>query len=383
MKTYRISWRKAVATAVSVVAVVALVTGAVAAQEKVIKKTTDSSGFEKQLTEVDLMMQTAQQLIDAGQWEEAVNQLKRVTETDSTRMDGWTELARCYKALKRYDMAAAAYNSAHNLDPKNLDLLSNLGYAQLNAGQLDQALATYNQMLAIDPLSYDANVHLGFVFDKQGDPEKAMGYYEKALEGNANDVQTMGSLAELYANNGREKDATAMYERAIAAAEPAQKNTLRAKLGSSLIASKNFEKAAEVYGALVADNPDSAPYRFNYGISLLQLNKNKEAADQLAKVVELKPDYAPAYQQLAAAYNETGRYSQAIAVAKKGLALTDKKAGLYCAWGRSLEKQQLYDEAIDIFQKAVNDPQYGDYAKKQIQRQMDLKKRAKMIREQQ
>ena len=364
--------------AVIVIAIVFAVTGASA--QDVIKNTTDESGFERQLTEIDLMMQTASQLMSAGEWEAAAAELDRVTKAEPDRLEGWTELARCYKAMKQYENAAVAYFAAHELQPDNLDLLSNLGFAQLNAGQMEQAVATYEKMLTIDPVSYDASVHLGFVYQKAGDYGKAMDHYENALIGNPDDVQTMGSLAQLYADNDRAEASVAMYERAIEAADDEQKNSLRTKLGGAMITAKNFEKAAEVYGALVVDMPDNPAHRFNLGISLLQIKKHREAAPHFEKVIELKPDYAKAYQQVAACYNETGRYGKAINAAQKGLKLTTKTGGLYCAWGRALEKQQLYDEAIDIFQRAVSDPQYGSYAKKQIQRQEDLKKRAKMIK---
>jgi len=58
--------------------------------------------------------------------------------------------------------------------------------------------------------------------------------------------------------------------------------------------------------------------------------------------------------------------------------MTENKAGLYYAWGQALEKMELWDEAMDMFQRIENDPTYGVHAKKQIQRQIDLKKRAQM-----
>jgi tetratricopeptide (TPR) repeat protein len=194
----------------------------------------------------------------------------------------------------------------------------------------------------------------------------------------------MGSLAKLYADSGDLEKSKAMYQRSIdASTDPAQKNKLRSKLGKALIDEKKWGEAAGVYGVLAAENPENAAYQFNYGISLQQNEQYKEAIPHLEKVIELRPDYVQAYQQLAAAYNEVGRYNEAIRTIQSALPQTDQKAGLYCTWGRSLEKQQLYDEAIDMFQKAVNDPQWGGYAKKQIKRQEDLKKRDAMIREQQ
>lgn len=354
-------------------------------EKKVLQKTTDKSGFEKQFTEADLMHQTAEQLMAAGQWDAAAAELEKVVAARSDRVEAWSDLAKCYKQLKQYDKAASAYASASDLQPDNLDLLSNLGFTQLNAQQMDGAMATYNKMLVLDPVSYDANVHLGFVFQKEGENEKAIGYYEKALEGTSEDIATMGSLAKLYSEIGENDKSVAMYERAIeASTDEAQKQQLRSKLGSSLIKAKKWDDAALVYGALVESNPDDAAGQFNLGISMTQGKRPAEAIPHLEKVIELKPDYVDAYQQLAGAYNDLGRFDDAIRVVQQALPLTqDKKAGLYCAWGQSLEKQTLHDEAIDVFSKAVNDAQWGAYAKKQIQRQQDLKKRAAMMKDQQ
>lgn len=353
-------------------------------QKKVIQKTTDDSGFEKQLTEVDLMHQTASQYMSAGMWEQAVAELQNVVAAAPDRLEGWQDLAKCYKQLKQYDKAAQAYQSAVGLRPSNLDLLSNLGFTQLNAGMTDAALQTYKRMLELDAVNYDANVHLGFIYQQANDNANAALYYENALQGNGSDVQTMGSLAKIYQDVGDTQKSVAMYERAIAAAtDVPQKTLLQSKLGAALIQEKNYQKSAEVFGALVESAPDNAAYRFNLGISLMQMNKHKDAAPQMEKVIEIRPDYVQAYQQLAACYNETGRFDQAIATVKKGLPLTDEKGGLYCMWGRSLEKMKLFDEAMDVFQRAVDDPQWGTYARKQIQRQIDLKKREELIREQQ
>ena len=212
--------------------------------------------------------------------------------------------------------------------------------------------------------------------------EKATAYYEKALEGNKDDVQTMGSLAQIYADEGETDRSVAMYDRAITAGTAEQKTTLRSKLGASLIQQKDYTRAADVFGALVEATPDNPAHRFNLGISLMQMKKHKDASPHLAKVIELRPDYTAAYQQLAMTYNETGRYNEAIATVRKGLdvALEGKKGGLYCQWGRALEKKTLYDEASEMFQRATSDAQWGGYAKKQIQRQSDLKIRVRIIR---
>jgi tetratricopeptide (TPR) repeat protein len=380
--------------AVVVVTAGVVVAAGANAQDKVIQKTTDESGFEKQLTEVDMMMQTASQLMSAGQWNKAVETLQNVVTLEPDRIEGWQELARCYNELGQYDKAAESFMKAHELQPESLDLLSNLGYAQVRAEDWGGADETYKKMLALDETSYDANVHLGFILQQQvkqtEDPAeqkekmaRAAAYYEKALEGKPDDVTTMGSLGALYADLGEQEKSIAIYEKGIENAEGDQQKQMASKLGKSLIDAKSWAKAATVYQGLVEQDPSSPAYQFNAGISLMQAEQHKAAIPYLEKTIELSPDYAQAYQYLAACYNESGQYSKAISTVQKGLKVvgpTDSKAGLYCTWGRSLEKQELYDEAIEMFQRAVNDPQYGGYAKKQIQRQEDLKKRRKMMK---
>jgi len=355
--------------------------GNAVAQDSVIKKTTDESGFEKQLTEIDMAHQTANQLMSAGQWEKAVAELVKVVAAEADRIAAWQDLAKCYNELKDYEQASGAYMAAHKLQPGDLDMLSNLGYAQLRATQLEGAVETYGKMLELDSVNYDANVHLGFIHQKQGEEAKAVPYYEKALEARDDDVATMGSLAKAYAETGEEAKADAMYEKAIEFAEPEQKKQLLSRLGKSGIDAKNWEKAAAAYAQLVEIEPDSPANQYNLGISLMQAKQPQQAAVHLAETVALKPDYVQAYQYLAQCYNKSKRYNDAIATVRKALPLAENKAGLYCAWGSSLEKLEMFDEAIDKFQLALNDPQYGGYAKKQIQRQEDLKKRAKMMRD--
>lgn len=349
--------------------------------KKVIQTHTDEKGFQRDLTEVDLMYQTAKQYMSAGMHEKAAEELERVVSADSTRKDVWHDLAKTYSTMKMYDKAANALGRAHRQFPKDIYLLSSLGYAQVNAGDLESAIQTYQQMLIIDTVSYDANVHLAFIYQKQGDNVKAIEYYEKALQGNESDIQTMGTLAKLYSDIGEEAKSLAMYEKVCAAAP--DNETLRTRLGAAYITAQNFQEAARIFKELVALNSENPTYQLNLGISLSQLKQTTEAVAAIEKAIELKPDAGIAYQHLANLYNDNNQYAKAAEAAKKGVELTENNAGLYCAWGKALEKMKQFDAAISKFKQAVDDPQYGSYARKQIDRQEQLKIREQKIKEQQ
>ena len=65
----------------------------------------------------------------------------------------------------------------------------------------------------------------------------------------------------------------------------------------------------------------------------------------------------------------------------QGIAAGSQEAWLYSVWGKILEDNKNYDAAITKFSKAVamRDEPWSGYARKQIARQAQLKKRAKLI----
>ena len=80
-------------------------------------------------------------------------------------------------------------------------------------------------------------------------------------------------------------------------------------------------------------------------------------------------------------YGDVKKAARAVEVAKRGLEIKPDDACLICAWAKALEKMTDYEGAIAKFRLAVNDPQWGDYAKKQIDRQKKLIQRREAIKE--
>lgn len=378
----------ATATALTVPQVIVAPGVARAQEDKVIKTTTDSRGFEKRHTEVDLMYETAKQLMSASQFDKAAAELEKVIAADISRLDALHDLGTCYGKLKAFDKAAVAYEKAVKAHPGDQRLLTNLGYYQMRAKQVEPAMATYTKLLEADPNGYEPNRWLGYIYEKMGESKgdaelyaKSLAHYEKALAAKSDDVNTMGSIAKIYNLTGQNEKALAMYERAIPAASEEVALTLKSQLGKSYIDAKDFTKSAEMFRELVEHYPDKAAYRFNLGVSLIQLKRHSEALAHLEKARDLNPEFCASYQPLATCYEEVKRYSDAMATVRKGLEVCEKNksAGLYYEWGRSLEGLGRYGEAITKFQLAVNDPTWGPSARKQIKRQEDLIKRAKAM----
>lgn len=352
-----------------------------AAQEKdkVLGTSEDSRGFEKRHTEADLMFETGQQFMTAKKYDKAAVEFEKCLAADPSRLDALHELGKAYTFLNAYDKAAAAYKKAAELYPEDMRLLTNLGYYQMRAKLPEDAMATYKQIVEVEPDSYEGNRWLGYLYEKSDQPDLALKHYEKAIAAKPDDVKTTGSMAKIYMEKGDTERALELYEVAMANADEEAATKMRSQLGKLYLDNKDYAKAAELFGELAMAQPDKWNYHFNQALSLYQEKKYPESIPPFERTIELKPDMYQAYRPLADAYIRAGQFSKASTTAQAGLKVTDKKGGLYCMWGKSLEKQGMYDDAIDKFQLALSDPQWGGYARDHIKRQEDLKKRAKAM----
>ena len=325
------------------------------------------------------MFETGQQFMSAKKYDKAAEEFEKCLTADPSRLDALHELGRCYTFLQQYDKAAAAYKKAVELYPEDTRLLTNLGYYQMRAKLPEDALETYKMILDVEPNSYEGNRWVGYLYEKQGELDLALKHYEKAIEVKPDDVKTTGSMAKIYKKKGDMTKALQLYEVAMANADEKTAMKMKSELGRLYLDEKQFDKAAETFDALATAHPDKANYHFNAGLSYYQLKKYPKAIPGFEMAIQLQPDLYQAYQPLANAYIQAGQFGKASSTAQAGLKVSEKKGGLYCMWGKSLEKQGLYDDAIDKFQLALSDPQWGGYAKDHIKRQEDLKKRAKAM----
>lgn len=83
------------------------------------------------------------------------------------------------------------------------------------------------------------------------------------------------------------------------------------KLGEALLDTGEVEAAAEIYGGILQEHPDTA--EAYYGLGLVESARGDQgaAADQYRKACDLFPNYGAAHYALALAYHKLGRLSDA------------------------------------------------------------------------
>jgi protein O-mannosyl-transferase len=167
----------------------------------------------------------------------------------------------------------------------------NLGDALARKGQSDEAMLHYDRAITLEPNYADAYYNRGNVFFAKGRIEEAIIDWEKTLQLQPNDAEVYTCLGNALLRQGSLKEAIAHYEMAVTLGpqDPHSRNNL---------------------GWILATSSDPG------------VRDGAKAVDFAQQAVALSGGREPQFlRTLAAAYAESGRFSDAIAAAQQASAL--------------------------------------------------------------
>jgi len=167
----------------------------------------------------------------------------------------------------------------------------NLGDALARKGQPDEAMAHFEQAINLQPDYAEAYYNRGNVLYAKGRIDEAMADFERALKIQPNDADAHTGLGNVHLRKGAVKEAIAQYSQAVVLApeDPHSRSNLAWLLATSSDASiRDGAKAVELAQQAVSVSGGKEPLFF---------------------------------RTLAAAYAETGHFSDAVAVIQQGVAV--------------------------------------------------------------
>jgi Tfp pilus assembly protein PilF len=231
------------------------------------------------------------------------------------RLKNLPEAARHYQIYK-------AHLAKENKESSEAASRTELGGALLEAGLLDEAETELKASLVSDSSNADTKVLLGRIYLARNDIKSAGRLLETAVAQNRATAAIYSLLATVYEKSGH-------YENAI----PAMRLAINLKPDS--------ENYRFQYGLLLtnADAPAAAVIRLDEalktfpnsprlwlarGIAYLKDNKNVEAAQSIAKAIELDPKFAQAYAYLGIVRAQSGNYAEAVRQYEKALSNDSK-----------------------------------------------------------
>ncbi len=146
-------------------------------------------------------------LLDASQYEAAVQAFQHVADMRPDYADAYTNMAIVEISWERYNDAKPHLAKALSLLPGDPRALYYRALVERNAGQIQEAITDLQAMLAKYPLAKDGLRELGFSYYQAHDYPKAREEYEKLQAIDPDDLAAHYQLAILYRRLGEKQKA--------------------------------------------------------------------------------------------------------------------------------------------------------------------------------
>ena len=163
----------------------------------------------------DDLNDAANAALDRGNFQLAVELLKRVVEADPKHKTAWINLGRAYMGLRQTDQAIEAFRKQAEANPYDEYAYSSLGWAYTTERKYDDAAAAYQKAIEINPLSDYAHAALGSMYSEAHQYDKAAPELEKAVSLKPDNALLQISLGDAYLNLGQDDKALAAFDRAV------------------------------------------------------------------------------------------------------------------------------------------------------------------------
>ncbi len=272
-------------------------------------------------------------LLDAGQAEEAVTQLRQALEIDANYAPTHSNLGLALAQRGKTEEGMIHLRRAIELDPRSAQTLNNLGHSLLETGKTSEAVVQLRKALEIEPNYASAHNNLGRALMLLGQVDEAVVHYQAALAADPDDAQLHHNLSHALVQAGRVGEAIRHCQTAL---ELRKKST----------GVRHREYAASLN---------------NLGLMYQSVGDYGRAEDCIRRATEIwqevlgdkHPDYAAGLRNLASIYRQSGDGERATSVCRKVLEINPGDVQAHCLLGLLLRDQARDQEAVNHWREAL------------------------------
>ena len=241
------------------------------------------------------------------------------------------------RAAANYYRDYAAHLSAAQIDVVAPQSRVELGAALLEAGLVDEAAEELSAVLRADPANVQVIIHLARAHLAREDIPAAGRTLEGAVARGVEAAPIYAALAEIYEKSGHVENAIPAMRLAIER-DPSNE-AYRFRYGMLLTDTKAPAAAVIRLQEALNQFPKSAKLWFALGVAHFTNRKHDEAAKAFERAVEFDQQFAPAFAYLGMVYAEQGRFSEAIGLYEKALAIDDRLVAAHYLVADAILKQ--------------------------------------------
>ena len=219
---------------------------------------------------------------------------------------------------ENFKAAEASLRKAVSADPGNAGYIASLGNAVLKSNRIDDAIKLFEQAITIDTENKEARIGLANALHEKNDPDASIAYFKDAVRRAPN---APGPLSHL---------------------------------GSALIDAKRYQEAVSALLKALELQINFAPAHTNLGTAFQEMGMLNEAIECHKTSLLLDPKDIFAHNKMADTYNKLKDYDKVHEIYQQVIELAPLDANSYAKLASSyFEKQDRYDDAIQLFHKAL------------------------------
>ena len=310
---------------------------------------------------------TGYDLVKKGSFRNAVIELGKAVEVDSTYGNAHYLLGYSYRALNEYDKAISSFAAAHALGTNSAKAAKFLGDLYQKAALNSFRQKKYNEVITYLTDSQELGVLdaqslyiMGLSYSGLREKDKAAMAYAEAITADPTDARPYNALGDIQRLNRDYGKSVVTYQRSIEA-DP----TYMESYGDLARVKFNTDDIEGVVpllqNALKIDDTYAEGHRL-LGIALNQLGRFHEAIAPLNKAADLDKDYCETHYRLSEAHYGMGNFRQAVEFGRRATSCQDDYPAAEALLGDAHFQLGQRQEARRWYNQAVKDSRFKDYA---------------------
>lgn len=310
-------------------------------------------------------------------WTKAIEYYEKALALDPNSAGINRSLAKIWEELEEDDKALGYFLQALELEPRTLTPQQYFHFANelLEEAKLEEAIALYRQGIKLAPDFKDCHLQLARALEQNGQIEEASWQYRQiiAIQSQKKPKKAKKRLQNLLANSEamkRKNKANHRHRRLTPHQSSSNQQLLLAPgrqditppVQKSLKGDRSLpqsvakiDSAIKLYLQKAQTQPDSATIRLNLGSLFAAKQEWQKSISCYQKAIELDPNSAMAYRNLAKAYRQIGKDDVAAVVLYRGNNLEPERVSgkEHFRLGEILLRQKKLEQAIACYRWAI------------------------------
>jgi tetratricopeptide (TPR) repeat protein len=291
-------------------------------------------------------------------WEDALKWLDKADEIQPNGFQVQIHYANYFIRKKEYKKAGEYLNIAKKLQPKSTIPYEAFANIALREKNYEEAISNLQKCIELDPKKGSFFNQLGSVYKQKGETQLALTNFQKASRVEPKLISSFENLANLYLDLKKIDMAIKSYEKCVEL-EPSNSYYLRS-LAEVYIEKGDYDSAIATYNKAQEVDPNEHMIYNELGNCLVLKKEYEKGKEKYNRAIELGNDEVKSYANkgLADLKRKQRKYDEAIELYKKAIELfatnQEAKLGMATAYSKKGNNQ----EAIVILKASIeSDPQ--------------------------